>query len=201
MTDCDCARNLHVRLGRQNEYAAAKRILNVGRHPTFIGRGLVQRAATNGGLLFATHAGEDVAVAIINPRTSNLLVLNVLPAHRSHGLGTAFLAFVRPNFARVLESAVPWFERQGYKSVGALKQGRTLRTQVMVRGELIGLAGRVSRLLVEPEQAELAAHRDRPAELPRPGEPPVHLPGHGPAVAGAVHDVNELDAAHDRAAG
>lgn len=147
---CTCAENLLVRLGRTSEYKAAKDLLNAGRHPSFIGRETVAKAASNGGLLFAQHGGQDVAVAIINPRVSTLLVLNVHPAHRSHGLGSAFLGFVRPNFARVLESAV---ERQGYVAIGDMKQGRTLRTQIMVRAELPGLAGRIARLLPEPETA------------------------------------------------
>lgn len=154
MADCTCATGLLVRLGRTDEYKAAKGLLNAGRHPSFIGRETVAKAATNGGLFFAQHDGQDVAVAIINPRVSTLLVLNVHPAHRSHGLGAAFLGFVRPNFARVLESAVPWFERQGYTPIGAMKQGRTLKTQIMVRAELPALAGRVARLLPEPETAE-----------------------------------------------
>lgn len=148
---CDCAEHLLVRLGRTTEYKAAKSLLNAGRHPSFIGRDTVTKAASNGGLFFAQHDGKDVAVAIVNPRVSTLLVLNVHPAHRSHGLGGAFLGFVRPNFARVLESAVPWFERQGYIAIGEMKQGRTLRTQIMVRKELPALAGRVARLLPEPK--------------------------------------------------
>lgn len=136
-----------MRVGRQNEYKAAKALLNAGRHPAFVGRDTVVKAAGNGGLLFAQHHGRDVAVAVVNARRSVLLVLNVHPSHRSHGLGAAFLAFMRPNFARVVEDAVPWFERQGYVAIGEPKRGRTLRTQIMVRGELPGLAGRVSRLL------------------------------------------------------
>lgn len=142
---CTCATHLLVRGGRQSEYKAAKDLLNVGRHPAFIGRDTVSKSALNGGLFFAQYEGRDVAVAIVNPRVSTLLVLNVHPEHRSHG--RAFLEFVRPNFARVVENAVPWFERNGYISIGEMKQGRTLRTQIMVRGELPALAGRIQRLL------------------------------------------------------
>jgi len=144
---CTCATHLLVRGGRQGEYKAAKSLLNAGRHPAFIGRDVLVRNARNGGLFFAQHDGVDIAVALVNPRVSTLLVLNVHPDHRSHGLGRAFLEFVRPNFARVVENAVPWFEKNGYIAIGDMKQGRTLRTQIMVRGELPALAGRIQRLL------------------------------------------------------
>ncbi len=75
-----------------------------------------------------------------------LLVLNVDPHHRSHGLGTAILRYVQANFARVLESAVPFFERNGYTCVGSLKRGNSLNTQVMIKSSLIPLAGRIAKL-------------------------------------------------------
>lgn len=92
-------------------------------------------------------AGVDAAVAIVNPAINTLLVLNVNPAHRSHGLGSAVLRYLQCNFARVLESAVPFFETNGYQAVGALKHGKSLKTQVMIKSTLIPLAGRVGRIL------------------------------------------------------
>ena len=56
---------------------------------------------------------EDVAVAVVNPAINTLLVLNVLPEHRSHGLGSAILRYLQCNFARVVEGAIPFFERNG----------------------------------------------------------------------------------------
>lgn len=89
---------------------------------------------------------KDVAVAIVNPALNSLLVLNVTPDHRSHGLGAAIVKFLQCNFVRAIESAVPWFERQGYTPRGSLKQGIRLKTQVMVKSSLLTLAGRVSRI-------------------------------------------------------
>ena len=126
-----------------------KALLNVGKHPTFIGRNLVKYCSMNGGAFVATFGGRDVAVAIVNPSINCLLVLNVHPAHRSHGLGAALLRYLQCNFARVLESAVPFFERNGYQSVGAMHQGKSLKTQVMVKSDLIPLAGRVARIYGE----------------------------------------------------
>lgn len=87
-----------------------------------------------------------MAVALINPRLNVLLVLNVLPEHRSHGLGSAALRYLQCNFARVLSTVVPWFERNGYVSMGKLKKGNRLYTQVMVKASLIPLAGRMKAL-------------------------------------------------------
>lgn len=105
----------------------------------------MQRNANNGGSLFYEFGGKAVAVSIVNPRFGILIALNVLPEHRSHGLGGAILRFLMPNFARVLENKVPWFEKQGYRSIGKPKLGVSLKTQVMVREALFGLAGKVSK--------------------------------------------------------
>jgi GNAT superfamily N-acetyltransferase len=105
---------------------------------------MVQRFARNGGLLFFCVASHDVAVAVINPRLSVLLVLNVHPDHRHHGLGSAILTFLCPNWVRSVQHVAPWFERHGYVRVGSPKQGRRYLTQIMVRRTLLTLAGRIS---------------------------------------------------------
>ncbi len=138
---------MRIELGRPHEYARAKRLLNAGKHPTFIGRRQMERAALQGGLIFAVTAEGDAAVALISTRRGVLQALNVHPAWRSHGLGTWFLAFLKPNFARVVEHAEPWFERQGYVPCGDWHQGRRLRTRLMIRAGLMEVAGRVHRLM------------------------------------------------------
>lgn len=100
----------------------------------------------NGGCTIFRFAGEDIGVAIVNPMKNVLLVLNVAPHHRSHGLGTAILHYVQANFARVLEAAVPFFKRNGYTCVGSLKRGNSLNTQLMIKSKLIPLAGRLSEI-------------------------------------------------------
>jgi len=133
--------------GRSGEYPRAKRILNAGKHPTFIGRSLYSTAARNGGVTFFQVAGVDAAVAIVQPRTNCLLVLCVHPAFRKLGLGQAVVAYLAVNFARVIESAVPFFERCGYVSIGEMKQGKRWKTQIMVLKSVRDLAGRVAQLL------------------------------------------------------
>lgn len=102
--------------------------------------------ANNGGALFYELDGESIAVSLINPHLGILLVLNVVPEHRAHGLGSAILNFLVPNFARVLEEKVEWFERRGYKRIGSLKRGISLNTQIMARIALFGLAGKLCKV-------------------------------------------------------
>lgn len=174
MSDCGCSTGFLVRLGRPDEYDRAKRVLDQGRHPGFIGRTSLGRWAVQGGLAFATWEDTDAAVVILNPRNSTLMALNVPPAHRGHGLGRALLAYARPNFARVIEAKVPWFTACGYTPIGNLKQGRSLNTQIMVRAELIDLAGRVHDRIGDRcrccEQLESPGHRHRGAEHTGVGE-------------------------------
>jgi GNAT superfamily N-acetyltransferase len=201
LTVCDCATGFVIRVGRGNEYRRAKRLLGVGRHPVFVGRDVVRRNALDGGLLFAVVDGADAAVALVNTKNSTLLVLNVHPAHRGHGLGAAFLAYLRPNFARVIENRVEWFARLGYIAVGEPKQGRTFATQVMVRAELTELAGRVRDLLGDrcrcAEQPEGPEEGNGPVECDHIGEDPMPAAGDGERVGRVADDVDELDQGDD----
>lgn len=147
VNECDCSKRFLVRVGRTDEYRRAKRLFDAGTHPTFIGRSTVLRAARDGGLLFYTLSGMDVAVTVTNARNSTLLAMNVHPNHREHGLGDAIVQYLRPNFVRAIDFRVAWFERRGYVSVGEPKEGRKFKTQVMVRSELRELAGRVRRVM------------------------------------------------------
>jgi len=158
---CACARDYEVVIARESEYSRLKTLLNRGRHPTFVGRDMVERNARNGGALVFRFGGEDVGVAVLNARLNVLLVMNVAPAHRSHGLGAAMLHYCRPTWVRAVESAAGYFRERGYVDIGAPKQGRALLTQIMVRGNLLTLAGRVSKLLTTRSESALAQARDQ----------------------------------------
>jgi len=132
-----------VEVGWPAEYRRAKVLLNRGRHPTFIGRDMVANCATNGGLLFFVIDGVDAAVALVRPSGSVLLVLNVSPSYRGGGLGDAILNYIKPNFVRSIRGATRWFTQRGYTVVGEPKQGRSFITDLLVRTNLIGLAGRL----------------------------------------------------------
>ncbi len=140
---CKCAGEFEVRLARADNYKEFKRVLDIGRHPTFIGRNCFGFNANNGGALLWIFNLEIVAVSLINPNKGILLAMNVHPDHRSHGLGSAMLQFLKPNFVRAIEDRVPWFVARGYRAIGKLKQGRSLKTQVLARDALFGLAGKL----------------------------------------------------------
>jgi GNAT superfamily N-acetyltransferase len=130
-------------VGRVADYGRVKTLLNRGRHPTFIGREMISRAAHNGGVLLFVLDDKDVAASVMNVRTNALTVLCVDPSLRGRGFGSEVLRFLKPNWVRALESAVPWFEARGYRAVGDWKQGRSLRTRVLVRETLLSLSGRL----------------------------------------------------------
>lgn len=161
-------------MGGEGEYARAKRFLNRGSHPTFVGRDMVERQARNGGLSFVTYDGADVAVSITNAAKGVLYVFNVAPVHRGHGLGTALCRYFSWNLVRATEDAAPWFGRQGYVAVGDWIQGRSLCTRVMVRERLFDLAGRLQNLDLlcnrdsgDTPESESATVRDRPDKRTR----------------------------------
>jgi N-acetylglutamate synthase-like GNAT family acetyltransferase len=109
---------------------------------------MFKRIARNGGALFYEFDGEIVAISLINPRYGILNALNVSPTHREHGLGSAILNFLIPNFVRAIESKVSWFEKRGYRKIGKLKKGVSLNTQVMARSALFELAGNLRKAWV-----------------------------------------------------
>lgn len=174
-----------VKLGRCEEYQRAKTILNKAKHPTFIGRLMLRRWADNGGLLFFQVAERDAAVALVNPKNNCLMALSVLPEHRGRGLGSAIINYLQCNFIRSTEERVPMFERLGYVAVSDWKQGRKLRTRILVKKSVMELAGRLKRLgelqttdpaesrnFVVPPPPPLGIgtrRRDRPRPVGQPG--------------------------------
>jgi N-acetylglutamate synthase-like GNAT family acetyltransferase len=142
---CLCSSRFDVRLARESDYAAFKKLLDAGKHPAFIGKSTMMRNASQGGAIFYEFAGQRVAVSLVNPRLGILLALNVHPAHRGHGLGAAIVRFLIPNFVRAIEDKAPWFERLGYRRIGKMKRGISLNTQVMARTALFDLAGNLRK--------------------------------------------------------
>lgn len=103
----------------------------------------MQKNANNGGALFYVFEKEIVAVSLINPHYGILLVMNIVPAHRGHGLGGAILSFMMPNFVRAIDYKVAWFEKRGYRKIGEPKQGRRFQTQLLARENLFHLCGKL----------------------------------------------------------
>lgn len=113
---------------------------------------MTMRHADNGGLIFFRFNAQDVAGALVNPRLNTLLVLNVSKEHRGHGCGRAVVDYLKCNFARVVESAIPFFKSCGYVAIGEMKKGRSFNTQVMVRESLLSVAGRLRSVLSAQNQ-------------------------------------------------
>lgn len=174
--NCQCQKSFAVRLARAEDYGTFKKILDAGKHPAFIGRGSFERNSQNGGALLYCVQGKAVAVSMINPHYGILLALNVHPDHRSHGLGAAIVSFLMPNFARVVEKRVEWFEKQGYVKIGKLKKGVSLNTQIMARAQLFKLAGRLRSML---EHAKKVC--SDPEKIPTPHNGGVKLSNESPA--------------------
>lgn len=136
-----------VKILSPDDYAIFKTALNAGRHPGFVGRDNYCRCAAGGGALLFFAEGKPVAVALMNCKKNALIALNVEPEFRGRGFGKMCLQYLKPNWVRAIESSIPFFESMGFQRVGALKVGRTLKTAIMVRGDLIGLAGRLENIL------------------------------------------------------
>lgn len=146
---CECTTAFQVRLGREADGKEFKRYADKWGYPTFLGPSVLNRSAKNGGMFFFEVDGECVAVFLANAINSTGLALAVDPTHRAHGMFRTVMEYVRPNFVRVIDKFVPLFTRIDYRPLGEPKQGRKFKTQVMVRGELMELAGRVAQLKPE----------------------------------------------------
>lgn len=134
---------------RSCEYRRFKRILNRAGHPTFIGRSSFETNAREGGAVVLTDTNKrvDVAAALMKTRTHTLMALSVIKSYQGMGIGGLLIDYMMPHWVRALESKIGYFEKLGYVSVGEMKIGRSLNTQIMVRSNLLLVAGRVSRIL------------------------------------------------------
>jgi GNAT superfamily N-acetyltransferase len=148
--ECRCAREFHVGIGRERDYKAVKTFLNRVKFPAYIGPEMYTRLARNGGALLFFYREAFVGLFLINVRISCGIVLAVSHVHQGHGLAQAIVAYARPNFARPLVDFVPMARKMGYVEVGERKDAAVLSTQLMVRSELFGLAGRLGRLRQKP---------------------------------------------------
>jgi GNAT superfamily N-acetyltransferase len=187
VSTCLCASRFQTRIIRPHEHKQFKRVVDLAHFPSFLGPTVIQRSAVNGGAYFYEYGGQPAGASLVNPHLNVFLVLAVLPAHRKHGLGEAIIEYVRPNFARVITDFVPYFRRNGYEPIGTPHKGRKYFTQVMVRRELLQLAGRASKLLRDRcrclEHAGLPAEHDGPCEEQQGSHAPVIEPGQRPARA------------------
>lgn len=114
-----------------DDYERAKAVFNAARHPGFIGRELVFRAAKQGQACIAVLDGADVGVGLV--AKDKLLALSVAVTAQGRGIGPALMAHLKPGWVSAIMEKVPFFEKLGYAPVGAPKVGQNGKhaTQLM----------------------------------------------------------------------
>jgi len=121
-----------------DEYDRAKAVLNKARHPGFVGRELFYRCATTGVACVAVLDGVDSGVAMV--AKGKLQALSVVASAQGNGLGSALMRRLQPEWVSSIVDRVPFFERLGYRSVGAPKVGQNGKhaTQLLQLDEIPG---------------------------------------------------------------
>lgn len=142
------------------DYERAKTVLNRAKHPGFVGRELYFRCATTGTCTIAVLDEKDVGVALV--AKDKLQAMSVVVAAQSRGVGGALIARVQPRWVNAIGERVPWFEKRGYKCVGAprVSQNGKHAQQLMERTDAALQAGEISDTTLatskpkEPEEPE-----------------------------------------------
>lgn len=119
------------------DYERAKTVLNRAKHPGFVGRELYFRCATTGTCTIAVLDEQDVGVALV--AKDKLQAMSVIVAAQSRGVGGALIARVQPRWVNAIGERVPWFEKRGYKCVGAprVSQNGKHAQQLMERTDAV----------------------------------------------------------------
>lgn len=120
-----------------DDYARAKALLNKARHPGFVGRELYYRCASSGVVCLAKLESVDCGIAMIAAK--RLQVLSVITAAQGKGIGSALMRRLQPEWVTAISERVSFFERLGYKTVGAPKIGQSGKhaTQLLQRDESV----------------------------------------------------------------
>lgn len=112
-------------------------------HLAYVGPEAFARYARDGGFTLYRVGGELAAVSLMAMGRGLLVTLCVAPRFRGRGVGGWAVGYLKPNFVRAAEPAVAFFAARGFVPLGDWIPGRRLRTRVMVRAGLVGLAGRL----------------------------------------------------------
>lgn len=119
------------------DYDRAKSVLNKAKHPGFVGRELFFRCATTGKATVAVVDGTDSAVMLV--AKNRIEALSVIVAAQGRGIGQALVQRARPRFVNAIGDRIGFFEKLGYKPVGAAKVGQNGKhsTQLMQLDEAL----------------------------------------------------------------
>jgi hypothetical protein len=144
-----------------DDYKRAKAVLNKAKHPGFVGPDLFTRCAFSGKATVAVVDSVDCAVALIS-KDSKLHALSVIVSAQGRGLGQALVNHLRPTWVNAIGDRIGFFEKLGYKSVGAAKVGQNGKhaTQLMQRGEMP--EGEVKSVSVTTEMTGAATEAEAP---------------------------------------
>jgi len=136
-----------------DDYDRAKKVLNAAKHPGFVGRELFYRCATTGRACIAVVEEADLGVALI--AKDKLQALSVSLKAQGRGVGSALMAHLKPRWVSAIEEKVGWFERLGYRRVGASKVGANGKhaTQLMERSDLENSRAPTIKPKVQPKSS------------------------------------------------
>lgn len=117
------------------DYDRGKTVFNKAKHPGFVGRELFFRCATTGVACVAVIDGIDCGIALVAKQ--KLQALSVITAAQGRGVGPALMARLRPRWVSSIGERVGFFEKLGYRAVGAPKVGQNGKhsTQLMELAE------------------------------------------------------------------
>ncbi len=141
------------RLG-PGDYDRAKTVLNKAKHPGFVGRELFFRCATNGAAVVAVLDDADSAVMLVTK--NRIEALSVITKAQGRGVGQALVLHLKPRFVNAIGERIGFFEKLGYKPVGAPKIGQNGKhsTQLMQRDESADVADVQIRDAVQADEQE-----------------------------------------------
>lgn len=148
------------------DYDRCKVILNKARHPGFVGRELFFRCATTGVCCVAVVDDADLGVALV--AKDKLQALSVVREAQGRGVGGALMTRLQPRWVNAIGEKIAWFEKLGYKCVGAPKVGQNGKhsTQLLERDSTAASAV-AEHGVVHAPTAPIPA-REREAEEPAP---------------------------------
>jgi GNAT superfamily N-acetyltransferase len=184
--------NLSIRVGAAADVPAGYRFLRT-HHLAYVGPAMFERYLRDGGYTLYRIDRALAAVSLVAVSRGLLVTLCVAKKFRGRGVGGRVLDYLAPNFVRAAEPAVPFFAARGYTPIGGWIAGRKLRTRVMVRTALIGLAGRLREVFGDGEETGegeqgcvSSPYRNEAGEAAERAAPGDHVRGDGGGGAAGV---------------
>ena len=131
----------------RDEYRRVKKILDSGKHPTFIGRQRVLVSTRNGGCTIFRYANRDIACEHRQPYEKRA-AWSSMSTHATAltDLALRFCNTCKPTSHACWNPPFRFSSATAIQKSAELKRGNSLNTQVMIKSSLIPLAGRLCKL-------------------------------------------------------